>query len=219
VVLLRKMPKDLYRKRAWPSIDGSGDGPDCPLLPEGTQLVDDTASCRRATRAISRCHTIALDCEGILQGGDTPLGLLQIWADGTSYVFDMLAPESASFMTRAGGLGKVLKSRSIVKVIHDSRGDVAALASKYGCGLEGVADTQIAYCVSKGLSDGPFAASLNQVLSACGLATNDDKDAVSRQVLAYNRLMVGLGQEQRERVIILTAARVDKETQRRGQWS
>ncbi|QHN71206.1 DnaQ like exonuclease domain protein [Mollivirus kamchatka] len=241
VTRLSDLSTEAYVSEAWPSIDGSGAGQQCPLLPKEARLIVDLASCREATRAIGKCQTIGLDCEGIIQNQDTiPLSLIQIHAGGCSYLFDMLAPESKSFMGR-GGLRKILSSRFIEKIIHDSRGDIQALASKHGCKLQNVFDTQIAHALSKGSNngdDGRFVVSLNDMLLGCHLATNADKDNISKQTsrdilfwhhrppteravkyavadisnltTAHGLLLRALSQDRRDKLAILCQERLDR---------
>jgi hypothetical protein len=166
-----------YRQRAWPAIGADGrDGPGCALLPDGVRLVDTFDACRRVSGLLARQPVIAVDCEGICEG---EIALVQAHApgssaggdDATTYFFDTLAPEArgGDAFFGAGGLGAVLASRCVVKVMHGARGDVAALARRYGCTVHGLFDTQVAHAlVLDGVDASPktFMAGLNEVLAA-----------------------------------------------------
>lgn len=196
-----------YRRRAWPAIGpGGADGPRCTLLPEGVQLIDTLDGCRRVTMALARQPAIAVDCEGISEG---EIAMVQIHAPGgggggsggITYFFDMLAPEACGgdAFLGAGGLGAVLASRCVVKVMHDARGDLSALARRYGRVVRGLFDTQIAHALvlgGVGVSPKAFTSGLNEVLAAHAQSTNADtgddptnadKKAVSR-IMTCNRL-------------------------------
>ncbi|AJF98080.1 hypothetical protein TW95_gp1346 [Pandoravirus inopinatum] len=186
-----------YRKRAWPAIGTDGrEGPQCALLPDGVCLIDTLDACRRASRLLARQPVIAVDCEGISEG---EIALVQIHVPGNGasggnaiiYFFDTLAPEArgGDAFFGAGGLGAVLASRCVVKVMHDARGDVAAPRRRYGCTVRGLFDTQIAYALVLGGADASpktFTAGLNEVLAAHAqtIATNDNKDHAQSRTTA-----------------------------------
>ncbi|QBZ80946.1 DnaQ like exonuclease domain containing protein [Pandoravirus celtis] len=186
-----------YRQRAWPAIGSDGrDGPQCALLPNGVCLIDTLDACRHASRLLARQPVIAVDCEGISEG---EIALVQIHVpsngatggDATTYFFDMLAPEArgGDAFFGAGGLGAVLASRCVAKVMHDARGDVAALTRRYGCTVRGLFDTQIAHALVLGGADASpktFMAGLNEVLAAYAqpIATTTNKDRAKSRTTA-----------------------------------
>lgn len=196
---------DAYRRRAWPEIDdgtSQGYGPQSGILPADTCLVDTVAECARVSRLLAREKVIAIDCEGIMSE-HIELGLVQIHAPNHPvYLFDTLAPEARGGDAFFAGVGEdslepVLRSQTIVKVVHAVRGDATALHARYGCRLAQVFDTQIAYAVAMETPVNRASASLNQVLqayaesgpseggsggSAATITVNPDKDAVSRAV-------------------------------------
>ncbi|AJF97729.1 3'5'-exonuclease [Pandoravirus inopinatum] len=149
-------------------------------------VVDSIEACRDAVHDMRRRGTaIALDCEGtsVVRSNSISPGVALIQMaprDGPCYLFDMCRPETARSghaLMKHGGLGALLSDRSVIKVVHDAREDARALAVAYRCALGGVFDTQIAYMEAEGNVDGPRP-SLNAVLAACGLDTNQHKDAM-----------------------------------------
>ncbi|AVK74993.1 DnaQ like exonuclease [Pandoravirus quercus] len=149
-------------------------------------VVDSVEACRDAVQYMrGRGTAIALDCEGtsVVRPNTISPGVALIQMaprDGPCYLFDMCRPEkerSGRALMERGGLGALLSDRSVIKVVHDAREDARALAVAYRCALNGVFDTQIAYMEIMGTVDGRRP-SLNAVLAACGLATNQHKDAM-----------------------------------------
>jgi hypothetical protein len=184
-----------YRRRAWPDVDETGrDGPRSALVPPGAVLVDTAEACAKAARVLLRCPVVALDCEGIVPGCDD-LGLVQVCGAGgdcSVFLFDMLAPGARRFLGPRGGLGRVLRSRCVTKVVHDCRGDFVALASKYGCEIVNLFDTQVAYGLvvdGDGATARSFGIGLNDALARFARANEGDAAAVvNRDKKAVSRL-------------------------------
>ncbi|BBI30167.1 DEDDy 3'-5' exonuclease [Acanthamoeba castellanii medusavirus] len=210
---------DKYRARAWP----------VPLPPD-VCLVITAAECDAAVEHLARHHAvIAMDCEGIIpSGGKVDLSLVQMSGDdGVVYLFDMLSPDAPWFDLRS-----LLGNPGITKVAHDGRGDLSVLFLRYGLHVQGFFDTQIAYSIAHDLHK---AVGLNIMLAGVGVAVNEHKSAISKQmsrdrlcwhrrpltsrmneyaacdvrnhVDAYRRLVGAMSPEQREVAWALSAQR------------
>lgn len=109
------------------------------------EIVKKVKRCREIVKDLKKLDIISVDAEGINLGKDGPLTLLQIGTtDGRVYLFDVLANK---FLFDKGELKEVLQSDSVVKVMHSSRGDSAALYFQCDVQLENVFDTQIAHLI------------------------------------------------------------------------
>lgn len=111
---------------------------------ERTQIIEDLSQCRVVTADILNSHkVIALDCEGVSLGAAGRLTLVQIGlANGQVYIFDIIKDPS---VVNDGGLKDILESESIIKVIHDSKNDVANLYTEYGVKITHIFDTRVAH--------------------------------------------------------------------------
>lgn len=108
-------------------------------------IVVDTRRCKEIVKDLLKDEFISLDCEGINLGKDGPLTLLQIGSQtGNVYLFDVMENRR---MFDEGELKRLLESENVVKVIHSSKGDSAALYHQFGVHLQNVFDTQIAHLV------------------------------------------------------------------------
>lgn len=107
-----------------------------------TSVADATAVVQRK---LQLANVIAVDLEGDL----TPNGrmsLLQIAVcSKVVYVFDVLKCP-AMLHSASVGLGAILASPTVVKVVHDGRHDAQALLGQFGITMAHVFDTQVAYC-------------------------------------------------------------------------
>jgi len=88
-------------------------------------------------------RVIGLDCEGVDLGPTGNLTLVQISTPDTKspvYVFDLVAcPELIDT------LKPILESTTILKIIHDCRGERSNLQTQFGIQLRNVFDTQIGF--------------------------------------------------------------------------
>jgi hypothetical protein len=107
-------------------------------------VVCDAETCAVVCRLLSKCDTLAIDCEGVNLGRPGGrLCLIQIAGNSGVYLFDGLADDFASLM--GAGLRDLLENPQIVKVIHDCKMDACALFMLNGVRLAGVFDTQLAF--------------------------------------------------------------------------
>ncbi|XP_043266477.1 egalitarian protein homolog [Venturia canescens] len=88
---------------------------------------------------------VSFDCEGINLGARGQLTLLQIGTMlGQIYVFDLFTSPN---LIKSGGLGNLLESPTVIKVVHDCRNDSVNLFNQFGITLCNVFDTQAAHAV------------------------------------------------------------------------
>lgn len=109
------------------------------------EVVCKNKRCREIVRELKKSDVISVDAEGVNLGKEGPLTLLQIGTiDGQVYLFDVhINPE----IFRRGKLIEILQSDKIVKVMHSSKGDSAALFFQFDIQLQNVFDTQVAHLV------------------------------------------------------------------------
>lgn len=109
------------------------------------EVVCKNKRCREIVRELKKSDVISVDAEGVNLGKEGPLTLLQIGTiDGQVYLFDVhVNPE----IFRRGKLIEILQSDKIVKVMHSSKGDSAALFFQFDIQLQNVFDTQVAHLV------------------------------------------------------------------------
>ncbi|KAJ4459039.1 putative 3'-5' exonuclease [Paratrimastix pyriformis] len=149
-------------------------------------VISTVGQCMAAVSLLRGRHetVLAIDCEGVnlsrtgrlclLQMATTPPPppgpLLASWkAAGRIqtpqlvFLFDIVVGGRAIF---DAGLREILEDPSIIKVLHDTRGDSDALLHQFQVRLTNVFDTQIAYaCLQTQEGQGvPLPASLNTVL-------------------------------------------------------
>ncbi|XP_072181591.1 uncharacterized protein [Diadema setosum] len=96
------------------------------------------------TKAAPREKVVAVDCEGVNFGRpDRTITLLQLATmDGCVFIFDI---KKNPDLLQSGKLKQLLEDPNTIKVIHDCRGDSAALRANFGINLAGVFDTSIAF--------------------------------------------------------------------------
>lgn len=149
---------------------------------ERTQIIEDLSQCRVVTAEIMNSQkVIALDCEGVRLGATGRLTLVQIGlANGQVYIFDIIKEPS---VVNDGGLKDILESESIIKVLHDSKNDVANLYTEFGVKITHIFDTRVAHylIVNQGVSLKKIprrlpAIGFNELCSKYGANLNIQKD-------------------------------------------
>lgn len=149
--------------------------------------------CLETVSIFRQQEVLAVDSEGIQLGKDGPLTLLQIGTkDGSAYLFDVMLDkeEQDKHFFEDTGLGDLLESSEIVKVLHSSGGDSAALFHQFGIKLENVFDTQVAHLVieeHKGCKI-PLRVKLEELFSMYLNASKEytEKDVVQLEFLKKN---------------------------------
>lgn len=95
--------------------------------------------------------TIGFDCEGVDLARHGQLCIMQLAWEDKVYLVDVVV----GGRQLVEGCRKGLESPFVTKVIHDCKRDSEALYFQFGIRLQGVFDTQVAYCmIEKSLDDG-----------------------------------------------------------------
>jgi len=136
------------------------------------RVVEEVGECRRVVdRLLEQGGALAVDMEGIMEG---VTGLVQVRdCEGEIYFF---RPRRNPALYRKGGLAELLEAPHLVKILHGSSGDSAAMY-RDGVGLWGVWDTEVAYRVLQYFAAGESLISqpnigLNPLCAFCGLEEN-----------------------------------------------
>ncbi|PVD35371.1 hypothetical protein C0Q70_02331 [Pomacea canaliculata] len=107
------------------------------------KIVNTMKKCDRALQELRNEDFLAVDDKGVNLSKTGPLTLLQVGTkDGKVYLFDVLTEPR---ILKTGGLKAILESETIVKVMHSSKNDAAALYWQFGVQLHNVFDTQVAH--------------------------------------------------------------------------
>jgi len=106
------------------------------------EFIDTVKAANRAIATLQGSKILAVDLEGDLRP-DGKLSLVQVRRGPGEpvYVFDLL--ERRDIMSK--GLGNLLRSKRVVKVMHDCRKDVAALQGQFSVAVANIFDTQAAH--------------------------------------------------------------------------
>jgi len=136
------------------------------------RVVEEVGECRRVVdRLLEQGEPLAVDMEGIMEG---VTGLVQVRDTGGQFYF--FRPRKNPALYRKGGLAELLEAPHILKILHASSGDSAAMY-RDGVGLWGVWDTEVAYRVLQYFAAGESLISqpnigLNPLCTFCGLEEN-----------------------------------------------
>eukprot|EP00127_Corallochytrium_limacisporum_P000764 Clim_evm50s25 gene=Clim_evmTU50s25 len=147
-------------------------------------LITDVVHTMKACEVIEKESVVACDCEGVRLGRDGILTLVQIGTPTHVFLFDIVLGGKAMF---AAGLGQLLTSKTLLKVMHDCRCDADALYHIYGVKLRNVFDTQLAFAIHHKASRGnyPYPVGLNTLLKkfiGINEADNPYREAIKDQL-------------------------------------